>query len=184
MADENQQEQEAAPRSSGGLMGKLIMTGFMGAVILTECLIAYFWIPSADDIAALAHKKMTDSMYKLKIEKDESGLIDQKKFAEFDLGDFSITSHQAATNSAFRVDFKLFGTVDLENEEELETQFKQIEQRFREQVIFEIRNSDATDLDDPGLGLIKRRILERVNRLFGETLIETLGVSNYSWVEQ
>ena len=38
---EEQQPEEAAPASGGsGMLGKLMIAGFMGFVILTECLLA------------------------------------------------------------------------------------------------------------------------------------------------
>ena len=39
-------------------MGKLLVAGFLGGVVAVECLVAYFLIPSADQVAALAEQKM------------------------------------------------------------------------------------------------------------------------------
>ena len=64
MADTKETPQaDAAPaKSGGGLMGKLVIAGFMGAVIAVECLLAYLFIPSAAQVAALAEENMTKKL--------------------------------------------------------------------------------------------------------------------------
>ena len=56
--------------------------------------------------------------------------------------------------------------------------------RFRDLVLFEIRNSEYDDLMDPGLGLIKRRILEKSNALLGKSILKTVVFSDFTYVEQ
>ena len=34
------------------MIGRLLIVAFMGAVVMSECLFAYFWLPSADEVAA------------------------------------------------------------------------------------------------------------------------------------
>lgn len=176
-----EQPEQPAP-AGGGMLGKILIAGFMGVVILTECLLAYFWIPSAEQVAVLAEERMTKKLHELNEEPD--AILDGKKSKEFDLGDYSLTSHQPSTNSSLRIDFKLAGTVLEEDEEKLKTLFETNKNRFRDQVIFEIRNSEVDDLMDPGLGLIKRRILEKSNRLFREALLKEVLVTDFSLIEQ
>jgi flagellar FliL protein len=56
--------------------------------------------------------------------------------------------------------------------------------RFRDMVISEIRHLDNQDLADPGLGLIKRRILEKSNALFGKPILKGLFFPDFSYIEQ
>ena len=42
----------------------------------------------------------------------------------------------------------------------------------------------TTDLTDAGLGLIKRKILEKTNRALGKPLLQTVVFSDFSFVEQ
>lgn len=56
--------------------------------------------------------------------------------------------------------------------------------RLRDQIIFEIRNAQLSDLTDPGLGLIKRRILAKSNDLLGQPLLQNVVFSEFSFIEQ
>ena len=50
MADNEHTNDERKPGTS--MLGRLLIAGFMGAVVVAECLFAYFWLPSADEVAA------------------------------------------------------------------------------------------------------------------------------------
>jgi hypothetical protein len=56
--------------------------------------------------------------------------------------------------------------------------------RFRDMVISEIRHLENADLADPGLGLIKRRILEKSNALFGKPILKSVVFPDFSYIEQ
>jgi flagellar FliL protein len=62
--------------------------------------------------------------------------------------------------------------------------YAKCQHRLRDQVIYEIRNSEMSDLTDPGLALIKRKILAKSNGLLGKPLIRTVVFSDYAFVEQ
>ncbi len=47
-----------------------------------------------------------------------------------------------------------------------------------------VRNSQITDLSDPGLGLLKRQILAKTNALLGEPLLKEVIFSDFVVVEQ
>lgn len=169
----------AAGRSS--LFGKLIIGGFVAAVLLTECLLAYFLIPSADEVARRAEARMTE---KIQETIDPHGDPQDKPTTELDLGEYKITSHQSESSTTVRIDFKLFGVVLEEEQAEMLQLFERHQHRFRDQVIFEVRNASLNDLSDPGLGLIKRRILEKSNRLLGKPILQSIVFSDFSFVEQ
>ena len=59
-----------------------------------------------------------------------------------------------------------------------------LQHRIREQVIVTVRNSEIGDLTDPGLTLIKRKILEKTNRLLGKEYLQNVVFSDFSFVEQ
>ncbi len=156
----------------------------MGTVILTECVLAYFWIPSADDIAALAQAKMQDDM----AQRGEGELTPQPAaqagLVEVDFGSFNITAVQPATNSSLRIDFKVAGTVDKDKKDKVVELFEAKKYRFANNVEYIIRNAEVSELNDPGLGLIQRQILTKSNRLFGETLVKEILITGFSLVDQ
>jgi flagellar FliL protein len=56
-------------------------------------------------------------------------------------------------------------------------------ERLREKVITEIRNSEVGDLEEAGLGLIKRRVLKISNDLLGKQLLREIIFTDYTFVE-
>jgi flagellar FliL protein len=56
--------------------------------------------------------------------------------------------------------------------------------RFREQVLVTVRGAELTDLTDAGLGLMKRRILDKTNRILGKPLLRSVIFSDFAFIEQ
>lgn len=177
----------AVPAKSGGsLMGKLVVALFMGAVIVTEVIAFYFLFPDADRVASLAEERIAKKLATKVVDGDEDegkGKGD-KKVVEVDLGDFDITAHQPAANSTIRINFHLFATVREDEKSEFENLKSASQHRLRDKIIFEVRNAEITDITDPGLGLIKRRILEKSNAVLGKPLLRSVVFSDFAFVEQ
>ena len=119
---------------------------------------------------------------------------------------------QAATNTTLLIDFHLYGTIALDGqasgteqhdsgghggshggghgekpaagEDEFSKVFDKHKHRLRDQVITIIRSSELADYSDPSLGLIRRKILEKSNRLLGKPLLEEVIFSDFSIIEQ
>lgn len=181
MAEAQPVEQAVPTRTASSLFGKIVIFLFVLAVIGSECLIAYLLIPSADEVARRAEARMTEKIQK---QINPTGGGNESTTVEVDLGDYSITYHQPETNTTLRIDFKLYGVVSEADQQELKTRWERAKHRFRDQVIFEVRNADINDLSDPSLGLIKRRILEKSNQLLGRPILQAVVFSDFSFVEQ
>lgn len=196
---------EAAAKAKSGLMPKLLIGAFVAAVIAIECAAAYFLLPSPEEVSAAGteegeHKEDADGHKTPDEHGDASehgkghgdkhgdghgaGHSDGHGVAEVELGEFSVTLLQPEAGMAYRVDFKIGATVEEKNKEKFTTLFAACQQRFRDQVMVEVRNCEITDLTDSGLGLIKRRISEKSNALFGESLLQGVFFSEFSLVEQ
>ena len=102
----------------------------------------------------------------------------------YSLGDFSVTAFQPISNTTLRIDFHLFGTVLEDDEEDCLDLLAEHKHRYREQVLVIVRSAEITDLTDAGLGLIKRKILEKSNRTLGKPLFQEIIFSEFSFVEQ
>jgi flagellar FliL protein len=70
------------------------------------------------------------------------------------------------------------------DEAEFAERFLLHEKRLNEQVTIAIRGMQSADFTDPGLGLIKRIILEKVNRALGKTIVREAIFSEFSFVER
>ena len=176
---------EAGGRSS--ILAKIKILLVVTAVVVVECLVAYLYLPSASETAALAEATMAASS-DTHASPDQNGqsedqeqLVDQ---VEVDLGEFSVTAFQPISNTALRIDFRLWGTVDEEGYNEFMKLMEENLHRFREQVIVTVRSADITDLTDAGLGLIKRKILEKTNKTLGKPLLRAVIFSDFSFIEQ
>ncbi|ADB18999.1 flagellar basal body-associated protein FliL [Pirellula staleyi DSM 6068] len=154
-------------------------------VILTECAVAYVLIPSPEALEAAATKSSEEAE---KAASDAStttdGTTPTAAEMEVDLGKFNVVVHQPGANLTLRINFHLIGTVPSEKHEEFGKLLTHNQHRLRDQIIYEIRNSAIADLTDPGLGLIKRRILAKSNDLLGAPMLTTVVFSDFSFIEQ
>jgi hypothetical protein len=103
---------------------------------------------------------------------------------EVDLGKFNLMIHQPAADVTLRINFHLIGIVAEKDHHEFTELLAKNQHRLRDHVLSEIRNSETSDLTDPGLGLIKRRILATSNELLGTPILHTIVFSDFSFVEQ
>lgn len=102
---------------------------------------------------------------------------------EVDLGEFSVTSFQPVSGTTLSINFHLYGAVLEADDGEFHELFEENRHRFRESVIVIVRSSDLADLTDAGLGLIKRKVLEKTNRALGKPLLKDVVFSEFSLVE-
>ena len=103
---------------------------------------------------------------------------------EVELGKFNVMIHQPAADVTLRINFHLIGTVEEKEEHEFAELLAKNQHRLRDHIISEIRNSETSDLTDPGLALIKRRILATSNALLGKPILRTIVFSDFSFIEQ
>lgn len=101
---------------------------------------------------------------------------------ELSLGNYHIVSFNPKTRTTLSVDFELFGVVLAEEEHEFTELFLVHEKRINEQVTIAFRGMELADFTDPGLGLIKRVILEKTNRALGKPLIREVVVCHFSFI--
>lgn len=172
-------EAATTPRGTSFLARFRVVLFFVG-VVVAECLVAYFYLPNASETAAMA-EAAGDPQTDPALGPEGSRLESQ---VEVDLGEFSLTSFQPRSNSTIRIDFHLYGTVNGADEEEFHLALAENEHRFRDQIIVIVRSAEINDLTDAGLGLIKRKILEKTNRIVGKPLLKTVIFSDFAFIEQ
>lgn len=191
----------SAPAPGKSLVAKLVAVVFVLAVVLTECLAAYFFFPSPSAATAMTesaagseartesgskgHSKGGKDRKDRKDKKDEkSGKEGASDQVEIDLGEYSVTAASSAGNSMLQITFHLYGTVAPGDEKEFEELKKENEHRFREQVLVVVRGAKISDLTDAGLGLLKRNILEKTNKVLGRPILRSVIFSDFVFIEQ
>ena len=160
------------------MMKTLVVAGIVSAVILVECLAAYFLIPSSAQVEASAKARAEEKQREEEHEGEEQS---HGASVEVELGKYNITVHRPASDVTLRVSFLLIGTVDEHEHEGFDTLFEKNQHRLRDKIIFEIRNCELSDLTDPGLDLIKRRILAKSNELLGKPILQSVVFSEFSY---
>lgn len=176
---------------------KLAALGVVMVVVMVECLSAYLFLPSAAQTAEMAaatpsapkeaaseeHGEKTEG----KAEKNGKHGKTEKAgpdHIEVDLGEYSVTAAHPTANTTLQITFHLYGTIAALDEEEFNELRKECEHRFREQVLVSIRSAKISDLTDAGLGLLKRTILEKTNRVLGKPILQAVIFSDFVFIEQ
>lgn len=103
---------------------------------------------------------------------------------EVKLGSYHVVTFNTETGTSLNIDFELYGTVLAKEEEDFSHRFEANKVRIREQVLVTVRGSEISDLSDPDLGLLKRKILEKVNRTLGKPLVSEAIFSKFSFIER
>lgn len=173
------------------MLKMILVSLFVGVVILVECFVAYTMIPSQAQVEAWAEAKAKEAAAAAHAahgdEHGHSGGHGEGSAAhevEVDLGRYNIVVHQPSANLTLRVNFHLIGLVGEKEHHDFESLFSTNQHRLRDQVLSEVRNSEISDLTDPGLGLIKRKILAKSNDLLGKPILKTVVFSDFAFIEQ
>ncbi len=183
MADE-QENADPVPEKKSGLFGKIKILVVVVLVLAVECVLAYFFLPSEDETLAMARErqkmKQLDSLPDVALDELEN----PEDTIEIDLGDHRITLSQPQRNTTLQINFHLHAIVGKERQEEMTEALEKHRNAVAEQVLVIIRSADLNELHEPGLGLIKRKILDKVNRILGKPLVTELLVTQFSFLEQ
>jgi len=181
-------EAEVAPVKKAGIMTLVKAAAILSIVVLLEMVGASMMIPSAAETTDLAQKLATaDSVREGDEESSETAVeeaLPAEEMVEVSLGDFHIPDYDPDSGSSLTVSFKLYATVLADERGEFDRLFSLNEQRIREQVLITVRGMDVTDFTDAGLGLIKRKILEKTNRSLGMPLLREAIFSTFSFNER
>lgn len=184
MAEATEVQTDEAPAGKSPMVTVAKIAAFVIVILTVEGLIAFLFIPSAGDVSAMAEARYGSEESAADPVAQLSEDNDNEPTTEIDLEDYSVTAYQPLSNTTLRIDFHLYGTVPESRKAEFEKLFDESKHRVREQVIVTIRSSEITDLTDAGLGLIKRKLHDKINRTIGKTIVKTVIVSDFSFVEQ
>jgi flagellar basal body-associated protein FliL len=186
-SDTSQDDLQNAPGEGSGMKGKLIALAIVLIIVIAECAVAILAFPSANDTAALTQAMLAnpdaeadDVVIELPAKEEPS----DENVLEIDLGAFDVSSYLPLSNTTLRISVHLYGIVAVDDETQILDLLEAKRQRMREQVLVIMRSAELPDLADAALGLIKRRILEKTNRTFGEPLLREIIFSDFSFMEQ
>jgi flagellar basal body-associated protein FliL len=181
MADET--ATETAP-SRGGMAGKMIAAVVIVLVIVIESVVAFVVTPDPKQIAADVRAEIKAEYEEATPDADLVISEDGKPQVEIELGQFDVAIHDAAADTTYHVMCKVVGSVNEEDQPEFTELLANNQNRMRERIMIEFRSASVADLNEAGLGLIKRRILEKSNALLGKPLIKKVIFPEYNYFVQ
>ena len=174
-----------------GLMTVVKALAFISVIVLLEVAAASMLVPSAAETAETAEKlaaadaaKEVDKDGNATDESSEPDVLALKDMREVSLGSYHVLTYNPDTGSSLNVDFELYGTVLADEEGDFFHLYEANQIRIREQILVTIRSTAVTDLTEAGLGLIKRKILEKTNRALGKPLLHEAVFSKFSFIER
>ncbi len=162
----------------------VVITAFVAGAIIIQLTVAVALLSTMGRPARWDRENLTYPVAEAIDEEFVSSVDDMESAVEVGLGEYTVTSYQAASATSLRVDCRVYATVAERHESEFLSLFARSQNRVREQVIITLRDAEWPDLTDPGLGLIKRRILTKVNQTFGKPLLRTVVISEFALMEQ
>ena len=178
----NAEPETAAAKPRSSLLGRLFIAGFMGCVVAAECLFAYFWLPSASEVAAQVEQIAEEAKAALR-QTRKTTQKRQRRQLRSTWGNSPLPTIGCRRKPRFARISTCMAPWARRNRRNSRSYLPATRQRFRDQVIVEIRNCEVSDLEDPGLGLIKRRFLEKSNALLGKPLLRSIIFADYTFVE-
>ncbi|HBE70575.1 MAG TPA: hypothetical protein DDW52_20710 [Planctomycetaceae bacterium] len=187
MADEQVEQSGSEDENKKSSMPMVMIIGFIAVVIVVETVLFMFMVPSADDVARLAEKRLIE---KVEGEMDEDGeeTIDgeESETKELSLGTYMMEFKPPGADRKHRVEFELWGQVDGEKFDAAQTAFAEREGRLRHRMIEDVRNASMDELND--VGLITRRIFATSNEVLvdkeEDPLLMSVGFKRFNVSEQ
>lgn len=186
-------EQEAQVAKKPGIMTLVKALAVVSVLVLLQLVGVAMLIPSAQETTRIA-EKLVEADAEHEAEESENSAHDGEEIAvpgegshemhEVKLGSYHVVTFNTDTGTSLNIDFELYGTVLAKEEKEFAELFEANKVRLREQILVTVRGSDVTDLSDPDLGLLKRKILEKTNRTLGKPLLSEAIFSKFSFIER
>jgi flagellar FliL protein len=160
----------------------------VAVIVLVECVAAAMLLPTLAETQQLGSELAAARVGGSADEPPAAGTaasgISSLDVREVSLGSYHVAVFQPKSSTTLRIDLDLYGTVLADDVSTFEQIYPLHEHRLSEQVHSTFRAAEITDLTDAGLGLIKRRILEKSNRTLGKPLLVDVVFSKFSFTEQ
>lgn len=178
-------------KKPSAMLGLIKALAFVSVLVVVEVVAAALLIPSPHETEELARTLIAAREGEAAVELAAGTAITdaqtrtEEPTVEVSLGDpFTVTRFNPESDSTINLDFELFATVLADEARDFEIQFEKNRNRVRDHVTVTLLRAEATHLTDPGLGLIKRKILEKTNRALGKPLVREVLVTRFNFVER
>jgi flagellar basal body-associated protein FliL len=177
-----QENNQSAPKSIFGRLHLLLM---LAGVVIAETVVAYFLLPSPNKVSSEVQAAMEEAIpeelpYEL-YEPDEKSNMKKEEQLEVDLGEFTLTENDSASNTTSRLQIHFWALVDKDKKEDFQQLFDERKNRIRASILEILRARSSKELKDPKLGLITNRILVKINSILGEPYVDNIIYTDFAW---
>ena len=97
---------------------------------------------------------------------------------------YTVQCFYMEADKTVNIDLEVYATVLADEQDEFDEIYATNKNRVREQINLTIQAAEPSELSDGGLGLIKRRILERTNRALGKPLVREVFLTRFNFVQR
>ncbi|MBN2474505.1 MAG: hypothetical protein JXB62_07845 [Pirellulales bacterium] len=97
-----------------------------------------------------------------------------------ELGDYSVRLFDPITGTMLRTDFRLEGRTACGSKQAFDEFMRNNNRLLREQVTVTVRSCQVSDLVEPDLTLLGKKIVSRVNRSLGQRFLKSADLKNFS----
>lgn len=101
----------------------------------------------------------------------------------YDFGEFTIRSFDPVTKTTLRSQFRLEARSAMPDDSEFERFMQGRCWMLREQVLVALRGSNLEELTEPEQGLVERKVVSRVNRSFGQRVLDSVDLKDFELTE-
>ena len=142
-------------------------------IAVAEMLVVYFYVlPSPTAVkAAIEETAKQDTkiqpLYKPSV--DESMQDEERE--EVDLGEFTYMESDT-TSVPVRLSIHFYGLINKKDRDEYSKRYEIHKNRIRNAILIILRSSKQSDITDPSLGMIKNKVMVKVNEILGMPLIK------------
>ena len=160
-------------RKKSILTSNLLIMLLLFVISMSEMLVAFFYIlPSPTKVkAAIEEAAKEDMKIKSPYKPEPSESLQNEERDEFDLGEY-VYFDSDTTNLPLRLSIHLYGLVNKKDTEEYNKRYDIHKNRIRNAILVILRSSKQSDLTDPTLGVIKNKIMVKVNEILGMPLVK------------
>ena len=155
------------------LKSNLLILLILFIVAFAEMLMAYlFVLPSPAEVKASIDEVANENVRKLppyQTIANETLQVEERE--EVDLGEFTFTEGDP-TNVPFRLSIHFYGLINKKDREEYDKRYELNKNRIRNAILVILRSSQQSEITDPSLGLVKNKIMVKVNDILGMPLIK------------
>ena len=164
---------ESQPKKSIFSSNLLVML-ILFVLAMAEMLAAYFFVlPSPATVSAsVKETAQKDVPSKVPYKPDvEQSLQQTEEREEVDLGSYTFTEGDLS-NLPFRVSIQFFGLVNKTDRQEYDKRYEIHKNRIRNAILVILRSSKQSEIIDPTLGLVKNKVMVKVNEILGMPLVK------------